>query len=111
MHCYETIKMPTTNTLMPEWDSCRPKVWVKQLKVSRDGQLLHHTVPWDASQRQFTSLVPILSPATDKLLFLNQPKLDKRMCRTQGLISSLLAYELDKLHTELPYPVIIGMFS
>ena len=28
----------------------------KQLKLCRDGQLLNHTVPGQASQRQFTSI-------------------------------------------------------
>ena len=38
----------------------------KQLRSCWDGQLLNHTVPGQASRRQFTSIkVPILSPVTD----------------------------------------------
>ena len=30
---------------------------IKQLRSSRDGQLLNHTVPGQASQRQFTNIL------------------------------------------------------
>ena len=48
----------------------------KQRRSCLDGQLFNHTVLGQASRRQFTSIleVPILSPKTDNLLFLNQRK-------------------------------------
>ena len=63
-----------------------PYVHDKQLRSCQDSHLLNHTV-----LRQFTScLVPILSPLTDNLPFLNQRKREKilheRMCWTQGSI-------------------------
>ena len=42
----------------------------KQLKLCRDGQLLNHTVPGQASQRQITSIKSPFSSVTDNLLFL-----------------------------------------
>ena len=42
----------------------------KELKSCRDGQLLNHTVP----EAVYKYSVPILSPVTDNLLFLNQWK-------------------------------------
>ena len=66
----------------------------KQLRSCWDSQLLNHTVPGQASQRQFTSIVSILSPATDNLLFLNQRMREfffhKRMCLTRGSIAGPL---------------------
>ena len=53
-------------------------------------------------------LVPILSPVTDNLIFLNQPKrffFQKRICPTKESIWGLLVYETDKLPTELPHLV------
>ena len=40
----------------------------KQLRSCPDGQLLNHTVPWQASQRQFTSTWCILLPVIELAL-------------------------------------------
>ena len=46
----------------------------KQLRSCHDGQLLNHTVPWQAFLSVYQYLVPILLPVTDNLLFLNLRK-------------------------------------
>ena len=75
---------------------CRPTVG----GVNVIAALLIHTVPAgkpEASWRQFTSIkVPILSPVTDNLLFLNQRKDEKhstKVCGDMRVISRPSAYE------------------
>ena len=47
----------------------------KQLRSCCNGQLLNHTFPGQApTEAVHQYQVPILSPVTDNLLFLNQPK-------------------------------------
>ena len=76
----------------------------KQLRSCRDGQLLNHTVPGQATWRQFTHLMYILSPVTDNLLFLNQWKRDyfpRNNVPDVRVDLGTAAYEADMVPTEL----------
>ena len=75
-------------------------IYGKQLRSCQDGQLLNHTVTGQTSLGQFTSIVSILSPVTDNLLFLNQWKREiffhKRMYWRRWSISGLLLTKLTR---------------
>ena len=77
----------------------------KQLRSCWDGQFLNHTVPGQASRRQFTS---IKCPVTDNLLFLTERKMEifvhKRLPDARVDLG-IAAYESDTLTTELLCPV------
>ena len=79
----------------------------KQLRSCWDG----HTVLGQASRMQFTSIskVPILSPVTDNLLFLNQQKREnifpRKNVHDARIDRGTAACEADTLPTELPRPV------
>ena len=72
----------------------------------QDGQLLNHTVPVQASLRQFPSLLPV----TDNCLFLNQQK--RIFFPQKNVLNAIVdirtaAYEAERLSTELPRTVDI----
>ena len=81
-------------------------VYGEQLRSYKDGQLLSHTVPRQASRRQFTS---ILSPITAGQLALLEPAerffFPRNNVQDARVDLGVGAYEADTLPTEQPCPV------
>ena len=80
---------------------CFVYVHGQQLRSCRDGQLLNHTVPGQASQDNYQYYMHILSPLTDNMLFFF-PLKNVPDARVDLWTSS---HEAHMIPIELPRPV------